>query len=98
MRFYLEQLPTVGPIDRPSDDRPPEEAVLVDVMVDSIPPNADILIDGTFLGNTPVTVPLPVREITVRVERQGFQPWERTLTPSSDMRIQPALEPLEATE
>ncbi len=78
----------------PTEDELPEPAVLVDVKIDSTPSNADIFVDGTFRGNTPTTVPLPVRELTLRIERQGYQPWEQRLTPRSDMHLAPALEPL----
>lgn len=79
-------------------DHEPEALPLIDVSFDSIPPNADIIIDGLFRGNTPAVVPLPVRELTVRIQRQGYQPWEMQVTPSSSMRIQPALTPLVADE
>jgi hypothetical protein len=74
------------------DDRP--EAVLVDVTIESTPTGADILVDGVFRGTTPSVVPLPVRPLTLKLERQGFQPWEQSFTPDSGMAIKPGLEPL----
>lgn len=95
---YLDKLPegriTRGLIAPPPSDQP---GIQVDVTVDSTPPGADILVDGVFRGNTPAVVPLPVREITLRIQRQGYQPWEQTLVPSSEMHIKPALEPLPGT-
>ena len=32
-----------------------------------------------------------LKEVTVSIERQGYQPWTRTLTPVTGMKIQPAL-------
>jgi hypothetical protein len=32
--------------------------------------------------------------LAVRIERQGYQPWQRQLAPVLGMRIQPALEPV----
>jgi len=66
---------------------------LVEVSIDSEPSKADILIDGAFRGTTPQVIPLPpAKEITVSIERQGYQPWSRKLVPVTGMRIQPALE------
>ncbi|MFW5751622.1 MAG: PEGA domain-containing protein [Planctomycetota bacterium] len=93
LQRYLETENLAGRPDPAADD-PPEQHVLVDVKIDSTPSNADIFVDGTFRGNTPTTVPLPVRAITLRIERQGYQPWEQELTPRSDMHLAPALEPL----
>jgi hypothetical protein len=71
----------------------PNAINLVEVAIDSEPAKADILIDGAFRGTTPQVIPLPPgKEITVTLERQGFQPWSRKLVPVSGMKIQPALE------
>lgn len=78
------------------NQQPAESAV--PVIVDSDPAQADVLIDGAFRGTTPLTLMLPAREVRVRIERQGFLPWERMLVPSIDMRIQPALVPVPAAE
>jgi PEGA domain len=64
---------------------------LIDVAFDSDPSKADILIDGAFRGTTPQVLPLPGKEVTVSIERQGYQPWTRKLMPVTGMKIQPAL-------
>ena len=64
---------------------------LIDVAFDSDPSKADILIDGAFRGTTPQVLPLPGKEVTVSIERQGYQPWTRKLVPVTGMKIQPAL-------
>ena len=69
----------------------PNAINLIDVAFDSVPAQADILIDGAFRGTTPQVLPLPGKEVTVSIERQGYQPWTRTLTPVTGMKIQPAL-------
>ena len=69
----------------------PNAINLIDVAFDSDPSEADILIDGAFRGTTPQVLPLPGKEVTVSIERQGYQPWTRTLTPVTGMKIQPAL-------
>lgn len=94
---YLGDLPDPR-FDDPTTDPAPEPAVLVDVSVDSVPSNADIYIDGVFRGTTPAVVPMPVRELTLRVQRQGFQPWEATFVPESELAIAPALEPLAGSQ
>lgn len=69
----------------------PAAATLVAVEIDSDPKGADVLIDGVYRGTTPQKLKLPPRALTVRIERQGHQPWERTLSPEEGMRIQPVL-------
>lgn len=82
--------------DPGGDEAPPQASSphgLVGVTIDSVPANADIFVDDLFRGTTPMVVPLPQRPLLLRLQRQGFQPWERRLTPGADMRIQPALAP-----
>jgi hypothetical protein len=67
---------------------------LVAVTIDSRPPNADIIVDGELRGTTPRTLKLPPRPLTIRLERQGHQPWQRSVTPSEGLELAPALEPL----
>ncbi|MBA3707999.1 MAG: PEGA domain-containing protein [Planctomycetes bacterium] len=69
----------------------PASGSFIVVDVDSDPTRADIVVDGSFLGTTPMKLQLPQKVVTVRIERQGYQPWQRQLTPSKDMRIQPVL-------
>jgi hypothetical protein len=70
----------------------------VEIAIDSEPAKADILIDGAFRGTTPQVIPLPPgKEVTVSIERQGFQPWSRRLVPVQGMKIQPALVPQAAS-
>lgn len=80
---------------RPDTEYEPQPEVLIDLVIDSNPPNANIHIDGVFRGTTPTKVPVPVREITVKLSRQNFQVWEMKLTPESGMQIKPALEAAE---
>jgi hypothetical protein len=66
----------------------------VEVVIDSVPPNADVLVDGKLRGTTPATLRLRTdTEVTVRLERAGNQPWERRLAPSAGLRLAPALAP-----
>jgi hypothetical protein len=68
--------------------------VAVQVMVSSVPDHADVLVDGKYRGSTPLALSLPTTPVTIRIERQGHQPWSRELTPAKGMHIAPALEPV----
>lgn len=70
----------------------PAPAVPVIVTVTSIPDHADVLVDGKFRGTTPLALTLTSAPVLLRIERQGFQPWQREVTPSADMQVSPALE------
>ena len=88
---WIEKKPL---LDREWDKDGREEAPLVDITIGSAPAGADIFVDGVFRGTTPSVVPLPVRELTLKLERQGYQPWEQTFTPDVNMQLSPGLEPL----
>jgi PEGA domain len=61
--------------------------------ISSIPPSADIEIDGVFSGNTPSSVGVAAGEHTVRISKKGFAPWERRIRSSSgNVRIIAELE------
>jgi hypothetical protein len=47
--------------------------------VSSTPDNADIEIDGGFVGNTPSVVDVATGEHSVVVKKNGYQTWERKL-------------------
>lgn len=65
---------------------------LVTIHVASNPPGADIMIDGVFHGNTPVDVKVSEGQHELALERQGYQPWERTIKAFDDMKVSPAME------
>lgn len=47
--------------------------------VESIPPGADIEVDGSFVGGTPSDLHVTEGEHTVSVKKTGFKDWERKL-------------------
>ena len=49
------------------------------VLVDSIPPGADIEIDGAFVGSTPSTVSVVAGSHEITIKRKGFVDWKKTL-------------------
>jgi PEGA domain len=57
------------------------------VSVSSIPPNADIEIDGSFVGNTPSDVQVSEGDHTVSVKKAGFKNWERRLKVSAGSSV-----------
>ena len=57
---------------------PPEAPA--SVSIDSTPPNADIEIDGAFVGNTPSTISVAPGNHQIAVKKNGFTQWGKTLT------------------
>jgi hypothetical protein len=53
------------------------------LQVSSTPEEADIEIDGSFVGNTPSTIGVSAGQHKITVKKSGFTPWERTITISS---------------
>jgi hypothetical protein len=49
------------------------------VSIDSTPPDADIEIDGAFVGNTPSTVAVAPGSHRIAVKKTGFADWNKTL-------------------
>lgn len=79
-------LPVVQPVVAPPSIEP------VQITITSIPDHADVMINGTFRGTTPLALTLSPVPVVIRIERQGRLPWTRTLTPEVGMQIAPALE------
>ena len=49
------------------------------ISVSSIPANADIEVDGSFVGNTPSAIDVTPGEHSVVVKKMGYKNWERKL-------------------
>lgn len=64
----------------------------VNIAVGSSPAGADIIVDNDFMGNTPATITLDKGRHTVRIERQGYQPWKRGINAYEGLKIDPTLE------
>jgi hypothetical protein len=58
-------------------------------------PDAEVYIDGKFVGNAPSSVPLAAGEHTVEVKASKFADWKRTVSVSdgSDLNLRAALQP-----
>jgi len=57
------------------------------VLVQSVPPGADITIDGHYAGSTPSTLKLGPGQHTIIISESGFVPWQRTLSGESGANI-----------
>jgi len=49
------------------------------ISVSSTPANADIELDGSFVGSTPSLIDVPAGDHSVVVKKTGYKPWERKL-------------------
>jgi S1-C subfamily serine protease len=75
--------------------QPPAQSEKGRVQVVSSVPDAEVYIDGKFVGNAPSTVPLAAGEHTVEVKASKFADWKRTVSVSdgSDLNLNAALQP-----
>jgi hypothetical protein len=63
------------------------------VAVDSIPPGADIEIDGAFVGDTPSTITVAPGSHQIAIKKKGFTNWNKTLNVTGGtIRLNPELE------
>jgi len=56
------------------------EPTMASIEIKSNPDGADITIDDKFVGNTPSTVKLAAGEHKIKLEKSGYQTWEKMLT------------------
>lgn len=59
------------------------EAAASSVEIKSKPDAAEITVDEKYRGSTPATLHLAAGDHTIRLEKQGFRAWEKTLTVNS---------------
>ena len=52
-------------------------SVASQIAVSSTPANADIALDGNFVGNTPSEIDVTPGDHTLTISKSGFKPWER---------------------
>lgn len=72
---------------------PPVNTAQVEIA--SSPAGSDIEIDGKFVGSTPSLVKVSSGEHTVKLTKDGYVVWERTLTTmAASVRISPDLQPV----
>jgi hypothetical protein len=74
LRRRLAQIPPQHEVeDVPSSERS-------SVLLKSTPDGADIIVDGTFEGNTPSILRLSPGEHVILIDKPGFLPWRRSIT------------------
>jgi hypothetical protein len=49
------------------------------ISVSSTPPNADIEVDGSFVGNTPSMIEVTPGDHAIAVKKSGYKTWERKM-------------------
>jgi len=58
-------------------DRTADSQVTDKISVSSNPANADITVDGSFVGNTPSQIDVTPGDHTLAISKAGFKTWER---------------------
>lgn len=79
-------------VSTPKEAAPSGETATVTVK--SNPDNADVAVDGTFVGNAPASLKLSAGKHTVKVSLAGYKDWSREVTVSSgsDVNLSAVLE------
>ena len=74
--------------------QPPQPAASGKISITSTPADADIEIDGVFLGNTPSDLAVAEGKRVVKITKKGYRPYERTLQvqPGGSQRISAELD------
>jgi hypothetical protein len=67
------------PKSSPKDSSASDDSAKSLLEISSIPQGADIELDGHFIGNTPSSVSVPVGEHSLRMTRNGYKRWERSI-------------------
>jgi len=72
-------------------------AAATTVHLESTPIGADILLDGSFVGNTPSDIEVSEGDHTITVKKTGFKDWERKMkiTAGSNVHLNAELEKAE---
>ena len=85
------------PVAAPAPER---EASGTVVEITSTPDDAEIELDGAFVGNTPSTITAAPGDHVIAVQKAGYAVWERKLrvTSGGRVRVEAALEPAPAGE
>jgi hypothetical protein len=54
-------------------------AAIGKISVSSTPPNADIEVDGSFVGNTPSIIEVTPGDHAIAIKKSGYKAWERKM-------------------
>jgi hypothetical protein len=65
--------------------------------ISSVPPGAEIELDGSFVGNTPSSFTVTPGDHDISVSKSGYAPWKRRLkTSAGTVKISPELQPVDS--
>ena len=72
----------------------PDDNARGTVVLSATPENADVMVDGSFVGNAPVNLKLAPGKHTIVVSAKGYQGFTREITvmPDSEVRLTASLE------
>jgi hypothetical protein len=93
--FMPDELQQARDYCRAETRKTPVQTSTAQIEIASTPSGSDIELDGKFIGSTPSSVKLLLGEHTVKLSKNGYATWERTITTvAGTVRISPELEPL----
>jgi len=100
----------INEVLQPSDPRPDNNRKTVEIryaertekrvniLFESDPPNAELVINGLYVGSTPVQVPLRDGVHNVKMSVSGFVGWERQIKAYKGLRVFATLEAEKVTK
>lgn len=93
--FAISAQDIVQVLQRFFPSRPPSASDKAQVQVTSSVPDAEIYVDGNFVGDAPSTLSLPAGDHTIQVKASKFSDWKRTVsvTSGSNVNIKADLQP-----
>jgi hypothetical protein len=83
-----------SPTTTKSDAPPLQDQATGTVVITSVPDSADVLVDGTFVGNCPATLKLQTGKHKVVVKMAGYNEWSKEISVQggSDVHLNAVLE------
>jgi S1-C subfamily serine protease len=93
--FALSAQDILSVVQRFFPEQRPMQSEKGKLLVVSSVPDAEVYIDGKFVGNAPSTVPLSAGDHIVEVKASKFADWKRTvsITEGSELNVKAALQP-----
>lgn len=85
--------PVSAPPDSPSPDSPSPAGGQVILWLEISPPNATVLLDGEPTNDRPLTVPVSLSPLELRVSAPGYAPHQQQVIPDREQTLRVRLEP-----
>jgi hypothetical protein len=90
----LRSVPTAAPPAKPEQEAGVAVANETILQFSSDPTNADIELDGSFVGQTPSSILVAPGEHTIKITKSGYEPWKKELrTSGGQATVSAVLEP-----